>query len=220
MDPSLIRSGEAGRLARQLAALAELARRGALEVEAVKVDRLEQQGREAAFLHRRRDDLAREGEEDSRRLGEEEGLDLVGRYVAHRDEAGIEQVDGEGGLAVGGGAHLDPEGDLVDLVGELADADVEIDLDLGLGLPLEDGGRVRILERHILHILGDDAGLRLIVRAVRLLFAAQAFFFGHCPTFIGMGRTRGRMGRAGSRSGRTVQHRRGRNLRPFESFPS
>src|SRR3954468_11800301 len=54
-------SGEAGRLAGLVAVFAG---RRALEEEAVKVDRLEQQGREAAFLHGLRHDLAREGEED------------------------------------------------------------------------------------------------------------------------------------------------------------
>ncbi len=60
-------------------------------------------------------------------------------------------------------------------------ADVELDVHLRLALPLIDGGRVRILEREILHILGEDADLGELVGAHEILVAraVRAFFFGH-----------------------------------------
>src|SRR3546814_5672047 len=56
--------------------------------QAVKIDRFEQQRREAAILHGIGDDAACEGEEDARRFGEEEGLQLVVGDVADAEQAG------------------------------------------------------------------------------------------------------------------------------------
>src|SRR3546814_8732233 len=66
-----------------------------LREQAVKIDRFEQQRREAAILHGIGDDAACEGEEDARRFGEEEGLQLVVGDVADAEQAGIFQVDDE-----------------------------------------------------------------------------------------------------------------------------
>src|SRR3546814_1949375 len=66
-----------------------------LREQAVEIDRFEQQRREAAILHGIGDDAACEGEEDARRFGEEEGLQLVVGDVADAEQAGIFKVDDE-----------------------------------------------------------------------------------------------------------------------------
>ena len=53
----------------------------------------------------------------------------------------------------------------MDVVGDLLDVDVELDVELRLDLPLEDLRRVRILDREVLDILGEDRDLRLVAAA-------------------------------------------------------
>jgi hypothetical protein len=69
----------------------------------------------------------------------------------------------------------------VDLGADDLRADIELDVHLRLALPLVNGRRVRVLERHVLHILGDHPDLRQSVgSALRLLASAvRAFLFGH-----------------------------------------
>src|SRR4051812_11248336 len=61
------------------------------DVERVEVDRFEHQRREAALLHRLRDDVAGEGEEDARRLGEQKRLEVPVFDIADADQAGIHE---------------------------------------------------------------------------------------------------------------------------------
>src|SRR5207249_9946730 len=54
------------------------------------------------------------------------------------------------------------EGDLVVAFGELADADIDLDIDRGLRLARRQRARrIRILEREVLDVLGEDSELRL-----------------------------------------------------------
>ena len=73
--------------------------RRALDVEAVKVDRLEQQRREAAFLHRLRDDLPGEGDHLFRRQSQPVhagiDLDVHGHRRAFESLRGAGEVQGE-----------------------------------------------------------------------------------------------------------------------------
>ncbi|KHA62736.1 hypothetical protein NI18_21210 [Sphingomonas sp. Ant20] len=129
-----------------------------LEIELREIDRLEQQRREAAVTHRIRQHAAGEREEQARGLAQQEGLDMLGRDVAQPEQARKGQVDDEGDLAVGLGADVDLQHDLVHLVADLRRADVELDVDRGRGLVLVDCGRVGVLEREILDVLRDQAG--------------------------------------------------------------
>src|SRR3546814_18815939 len=88
-------SGLAGRRGHGLAVA--LLRLQLLLKQAVEVDRLEQEGREAAVAHGVGDDAAREGEQDARRFGEEEGLKLVLGNVADAEQAGMFQLDDKAG---------------------------------------------------------------------------------------------------------------------------
>jgi hypothetical protein len=64
-----------------------------LHVEAVEIDRFEQQRREAGIAHGIGDHAAGEGEQDARRFGIGEGVLLRLVQVAHADQAAIGQVD-------------------------------------------------------------------------------------------------------------------------------
>ena len=109
----------------------------ALHVEAGEIDRVEQQRREAAVDRGVGDDLAGEREQEARRLGEQEGLELLGGHVPEREQAGIEQLDAEGDALVGLGGDLDLEHDLVHVLADALGADVELDVHLRLALPLD-----------------------------------------------------------------------------------
>src|SRR3546814_16899674 len=59
---------------------------------------------------------------------------------------------------------------LIEILADALGADVELHVDLGCGLPLIDGGRARIFERQILHILRDEPDRRTVVLAVAQRF--------------------------------------------------
>ena len=91
---------------------------------------------------------------------------LVVAQVAHPDQAGIGQLDHERGPGLVLGRNRDLELDLVHLVRQRPAADVELDVDLRRILPLEAFGRVRVLDRQVLHVLRDDPDRRRSVFAV------------------------------------------------------
>ncbi len=72
-----------------------------------EIDRIEEQRREAGVRHRLGDDLAREGEEQARRLDEQEGLERFFRQVAKAEQPGVAQVDDEMDAVVRAGGDVD-----------------------------------------------------------------------------------------------------------------
>src|SRR3546814_15169485 len=62
---------------------------------------------------------------------------------------------------------------LIEILADALGADVELHVDLGCGLPLIDGGRARIFERQILHILRDEPDRRTVVLAVAQRFGGE-----------------------------------------------
>ncbi len=60
-----------------------------------EVDRVDQQGREAAVLRRIGDDVAREREEQPRRLDQKDRRQHIARHVARRHHRAIDQLDNE-----------------------------------------------------------------------------------------------------------------------------
>ena len=103
------------------------------------------------------------------RLGEQEGLQLLLGDVAQREQARIERLDAEGDALVALGLDLDLQHDLVHVLADALGADIDLHVHLRLALPLVDDGRVRVLERQVLHILRDHADLRTLaeILAVR-----------------------------------------------------
>src|SRR3546814_11958022 len=91
-------SGLAGRRGHGLAVA--LLRLQLLLKQAVEVDRLELEGRDAAVPHCLGDAAGRDGEPDARRLREEEGLTLVLGNVADAEQAGRVQTGDQPGPLV------------------------------------------------------------------------------------------------------------------------
>src|SRR5205085_7450996 len=141
--PAFGKSGLAGDLADRAAARLRLLLGKLLEVEAAEIDRLEQQRREAAVLHRLRHDLAGEREKQARRFRQEERLELGLGDVAKREQAGIKQLELEGGLVLGARRDVDLESDLMDAFAQRLGADVELEVHLRLALPLVDRSEER-----------------------------------------------------------------------------
>ncbi len=172
-----------------------------LLIEPAEVDRVEQQRREAAIAHGVGKDAAGEGEQQTRRLGIEERRNLLVGNVADAEQAGEDQLDRENRAVVGHGLGRDLERDFMHVVGGLFAADVELNVDIGLVLPAVDVRRVGVLEREILHILRDQADLRLVVGAVR-----QSV--GHVVLILVM------LSRMGRRSGEPAGQARGNRRAP------
>ena len=87
-----------------------------LHVERVEIDRVEQQRREAASCTVWATICRAKGKRIRGASASRKGWSRSSGDVPHADQAGIDEVDREGGLAVGGGADLDLEHDLVNLV--------------------------------------------------------------------------------------------------------
>ena len=141
--------------------------------QAVEIDGFEKQRGEAAVAHDVRDDPACEGEQDARRFGKEERLELVVGHVAHAEQPRIFQLDDEAdqlGILRG---DIDLQRYFEQIVADIVGTDVELDVDLRRVLHLINRGRIRILERQILHILRDQADRRQIVFAVRKGFGGE-----------------------------------------------
>lgn len=133
-----------------------------LHVKAAEIDRIEQQRREAAIADRIGEDAAGEGEDHRRPVDQQEGLHLFFRDVLEREETGIGKFAMEGDGFAARRRHLDAQDDFPCIAGLFA-ADIEFDVDLRLVVLLEYGGRVRIFEGKILHILGKDTRLGQVV---------------------------------------------------------
>ena len=90
------------------------------------------------------------------------GCRRILRHVLDAKDAGERQVEREQHGAVSVGLALELERDLVIGFGELADADIDLDIDRGLRLArLQRARRIRILEREVLDVLGENSELRL-----------------------------------------------------------
>src|SRR3546814_3704899 len=73
---------------RALAALLGLCSFGLLHVQSAEIDGFEQQRREAAITHSVGQYAAGKGEEQARRFGKEERLNLISGHVAHSKKTG------------------------------------------------------------------------------------------------------------------------------------
>jgi hypothetical protein len=149
-------------------------------VQRAEIDRIEHQRREAAVANGIRDDAAGEREQDPRAFDDAEGLDGFFRHILQAEQAGIEQLDHEGSAGIDFGLGADLQFDFVHVIGGLAGVHTHIDVDARLALHLQAARRVRILEREVLHILGNDRHLRhrLIAKAI-FGIGAQIDFIGH-----------------------------------------
>src|SRR5207244_8797670 len=84
------------------------------------------------------------------------------RHVLDPEDAGERQVECKQHRAAQLGLAFELERDLVIVFGELADADIDLDIDRGLRLARRKGaGRIRIFEREVLDVLGEEGELRL-----------------------------------------------------------
>ena len=83
-----------------------------LQVDAVEIDRFQQQRRETGIAHGVRNHAAGEREQDARRFGIRERVHLRFVQVAHADQPAIGQVDDERGAGLGARLDRDLQFDL------------------------------------------------------------------------------------------------------------
>src|SRR3546814_612711 len=128
---------------------------------------------------------AGKGEEQARRFGKEERLNLISGHVAHSKKTGIGKLHLESDAVGRLRLHIDLQQHFEYVIGKLIGTDVELNVDLGLPLPLINRGRIGVFEVKVLHILGNKPNLRHSVRAIDQCFVSvdSACFFGHLPSF-------------------------------------
>jgi len=124
-----------------------------------EVDRVEQQRSEATAGHRLADHLASEWEQQARGLDQKDRAESVLGKVAGAEQAGVGEVHDEVDPVVGTGRDVDLDSDFVDFVGDFLRIEAELYVERRLRFPLIDRRSIRILDREILDILGEDAEL-------------------------------------------------------------
>src|SRR3546814_9960734 len=104
---------------------------GLLHVQGAEIDGFEQQRREAAITHSVGQYAAGKGEEQARRFGKEERLNLISGHVAHSKQNGIGKLH-LASYAVGRlRLHIDLQQHFEYVIATLRGTDVEMNVDLG-----------------------------------------------------------------------------------------
>lgn len=137
-----------------------------LKIKAVEINRVQNQGREAAITYCIGQHPAGEGKEQARGLSKEEGVNLFIRDIANAEQARIAEVRGKGGACWRCSVDFDPQHDFKYVICGAFRADVELNVDIGLFRPLVNRRRIGVFEGQILHILGYQADCWLRIGAI------------------------------------------------------
>src|SRR5688572_3016541 len=124
----------------------------ALHEQRLERHRREQHRREAAADHEIRDRLAQIGKQDRRAGDAEQRLEVVGRHVAHLENARLHRLGQEQRLVTDLRRDRGADRGLEIALGKRRRAGVDLHLELRLRRLQEDLRRVRNLERHVFHV--------------------------------------------------------------------
>src|SRR6202023_640650 len=115
-----------------------------------------------AVAHRSRNDLACEGEQQSRAFDHYQGVHVFLRDILDAENAGIDQLESEQQLAVGLRLAVELEFDFLVGLGQRRGVHVDLNVDRGLLPRCERLRRIGVLEGEILGVLRQNIELRLL----------------------------------------------------------
>jgi hypothetical protein len=139
-----------------------------LHIEAVKVDRFENQRRIAGIANGIGDNATREREHQARRFAEEELVRMLRFDIAQPEKCRIFQLYVEMYALFGLCLDAQLQQDFVDFIADRMDFDIDLHIDLRAAFPAIAVRRIGIFDRKILDILAQHADRGRGILAIRL----------------------------------------------------